>query len=62
MRATTSRPAAPSRMELPLVAHPRHEWSPDPAASADRLGKRGFYRVIDRFGGRCSDLVAVGPG
>jgi hypothetical protein len=47
-------------LELPLVAHPRHEWSPDPAASSDRLGRRGFYRVIDRFGGR-RDL-AVDPG
>ncbi|HVA87090.1 MAG TPA: hypothetical protein VNF73_12350 [Candidatus Saccharimonadales bacterium] len=46
-------------MELPLVAHPRHEWSPDPTASSDRLGRRGFYRVLDRFGGR-RDL-AVGP-
>jgi hypothetical protein len=47
-------------LELPLVAHPRHEWSPDPAASSDRLGRRGFYRVINRFGGR-RDL-AVDPG
>jgi len=47
-------------LELPLIAHPRREWSPDPAAASDRLGKRAFYRVIDRFGGR-RDL-AVEPG
>jgi hypothetical protein len=44
---------------LPLVRHDHRAWLDTPVAVRDRLSKRNFYRVLDRFGGR-SDL-AVPP-
>ena len=51
---------APARraVALPLTAR-RHEhrgWSSVPEAERDRLSRRNFYRVLDRFGRR-DDLV-----
>jgi hypothetical protein len=42
--------------DLPLDRHEHREYSSMPSADRDRLSKRNFYRVIDRFGAR-RDLV-----
>jgi hypothetical protein len=43
---------------LPAVRHEHRGWTSTPEAERDRLSRRNFYRVIDRFGRR-GDL-AVG--
>lgn len=43
-------------VELPVVCHEHREWSGAPAFERERLSKRNFYRIIDRFGKRM-DLV-----
>lgn len=35
--------------ELPLVRSDPHAWTATPPAERDRLSKRNFYRVLDRF-------------
>jgi hypothetical protein len=54
-------PAAPPRralsLELPLVRHEHRGYTSLPEAERDRLGKRNFYRIIDRFGSRRDLLV-----
>ena len=47
-----SRRAAPSRSRVPAVRHEHRGWSSLPEAERDRLSKRNFYRIIDRFGWR----------
>ena len=47
------------RLDLPLVRHEQRGWIALPAAERDRLSKRNFYRVLDRFRER-SDLLS-GP-
>jgi Glycosyl transferase family 2 len=37
---------------LPLVRHEHHGWTSVDPDERDRLSKRNFYRVLDRFGGR----------
>ena len=53
--------AAPRRAvalaDLPLVRHEHRGWTALPEAERDRLSKRNFYRIIDRFGWR-RDLAA----
>lgn len=44
---------------IPAVRHEHRGWSSLPEAERDRLSKRNFYRIIDRFGGR-RDLAAPG--
>jgi cysteinyl-tRNA synthetase len=39
-------------VELPLVRHEHRGWTSLPDAERDRLSKRNFYRIIDRFGPR----------
>jgi hypothetical protein len=39
-------------LDLPLVRHEHRGWSSLPEAERDRLSKRNFYRIIDRFGTR----------
>lgn len=46
---------------LPAVRHEHRGWSALPDAERDRLSKRNFYRIIDRFGGR-SDLASGRAG
>ena len=46
-------------VELPAVRHAHRGWSSLDAAERDRLSKRNFYRIIDRFGGR-RDLLTRG--
>jgi hypothetical protein len=52
--------AAPRRAvglaDLPLERHEHRGWSSLPEAQRDRLSKRNFYRIIDRFGQR-TDLL-----
>ncbi len=37
---------------LPLVRHERRDWTTIDAAERNRLARRNYYRVIDRFGKR----------
>ncbi len=37
------------RLELPLVRHEHRGWASLSDADRDRLGKRNFYRVLERF-------------
>jgi len=42
---------------LPLVRHEHRGYSSLPAPERDRLSKRNFYRIIDRFGARRDLLI-----
>lgn len=42
--------------ELPAIRHEHRGWSSLPDAERDRLSKRNFYRILDRFGWR-KDLL-----
>jgi cellulose synthase/poly-beta-1,6-N-acetylglucosamine synthase-like glycosyltransferase len=42
---------------LPLVRHEHRGYTSLPDAERDRLSKRNFYRIIDRFGSRLDLLV-----
>ncbi len=49
------REATPRRavaVEIPAIRHEHRGWSSLPDAERDRLSKRNFYRIIDRFGHR----------
>ena len=39
-------------LDLPVVRHEHRGWSSLPDPERDRLSKRNFYRIIDRFGSR----------
>ena len=39
-------------VDLPVIRHEHRGWSSLPDAERDRLSKRNFYRIIDRFGPR----------
>ncbi len=43
---------------LPLERHEHRGYASLPPAERDRLSKRNFYRIIDRFGSRRDLLVA----
>jgi hypothetical protein len=45
---------------LPLVRHAHRGYTSLPEAERDRLSKRNFYRIIDRFGARRDLLVRPG--
>jgi hypothetical protein len=54
--------AAPRRavaVELPAERHEHRAWTSLPDVERDRLSKRNFYRIIDRFGAR-RDLARGG--
>jgi hypothetical protein len=54
--------SAPRRavaVPIPAVRHEHRGWTSLPDAERDRLSKRNFYRIIDRFGWR-RDLAAPG--
>jgi hypothetical protein len=42
---------------LPLIRHEHKGWTSVEPAERDRLSKRNFYRILDRFGSR-ADLLA----
>ena len=44
---------------LPLLRHEHRAWERTPAPERERLSKRNFYRVLDRFGAR-QDLAVPG--
>jgi hypothetical protein len=39
-------------VELPAERHEHRGWTSLPDDERDRLSKRNFYRIIDRFGAR----------
>jgi cysteinyl-tRNA synthetase len=39
-------------VEIPALRHEHRGWTSLPEAERDRLSKRNFYRIIDRFGSR----------
>jgi hypothetical protein len=43
--------------DLPLRRHEHRAWASLPEAERDRLSKRNFYRVLDRFGARRDLLI-----
>jgi Glycosyl transferase family 2 len=43
---------------LPAVRHEHHGYTSLPPAERDRLSKRNFYRILDRFGSRRDLLVS----
>ncbi|MDO8484932.1 MAG: glycosyltransferase [Candidatus Limnocylindrales bacterium] len=45
---------------LPIVRHEHRGYASLPEAERDRLSKRNFYRIIDRFGSRRDLLVRPG--
>lgn len=45
---------------LPVVRHEHRGYTSLPVAERDRLSKRNFYRIIDRFGARRDLLVSPG--
>jgi hypothetical protein len=45
---------------LPLVRHEHRGYTSLPDAERDRLSKRNFYRILDRFGSRRDLLVQPG--
>jgi len=47
-------------IDLPVVRHDHRGWNELGDAERNRLSKRNFYRIIDRFGRRL-DLVSGGP-
>ena len=55
---------AVARRRLPADRHEHRGWTSLPEAERDRLSKRNFYRIIDRFGWRRDLLVGgdEGPG
>jgi cysteinyl-tRNA synthetase len=48
-------------IELPAIRHEHRGWSSLPEEERDRLSKRNFYRIIDRFGWRRDLLTASTP-
>jgi cysteinyl-tRNA synthetase len=55
------RPRRAVRLDgLPLVRHEHRGYTSLPEAERDRLSKRNFYRIIDRFGARRDLLVRPG--
>jgi hypothetical protein len=48
-------------VDLPATRHEHRGWTSLPDDERDRLSKRNFYRIIDRFGWR-RDLLTSGDG
>ncbi|HEU0235882.1 MAG TPA: glycosyltransferase [Candidatus Limnocylindrales bacterium] len=48
--------------EVPAIRHEHRGWESVPAEERDRLSKRNFYRILDRFGSRRDLLVDAPPG
>ena len=46
-------------VDLPATRHEHRGWTSLPDAERDRLSKRNFYRVIDRFGARRDLLIGL---
>ena len=52
-------PRAARRVKLPLLRHEHRDWTALPEAERDRLSKRNFYRVLDRFRDRADELLVT---
>lgn len=50
-------PRAARRLDLPLARHAHRGWTSLPESRRDRLSKRNFYRILDRFRDR-PDLLS----
>jgi GT2 family glycosyltransferase len=48
-------------LDLPIRIHEHRGWTSVTEAERDRLSKRNFYRIIDRFGHRRDLLFRPGP-
>jgi len=46
------RPRRAVAVPIPAIRHEHRGWTSLPEAERDRLSKRNFYRIIDRFGSR----------
>ena len=46
-------------VELPAIRHEHRGWASVADSERDRLSKRNFYRIIDRFGWRRDLLIAA---
>ena len=46
-------------VDLPAIRHEHRGWTSLPEAERDRLSKRNFYRVLDRFGARRDLLISA---
>ena len=46
------RPRRAVAVDLPAIRHEHRGWASVPEAERERLSKRNFYRIIDRFGWR----------
>jgi hypothetical protein len=55
------RPRSAVSLDLPLTRHEHRGWTELPEAERDRLSKRNFYRIIDRFGRRSDLLLRTAP-
>jgi hypothetical protein len=53
-------PRGARRLDLPLVRHAHRGWTTLSDADRDRLARRNFYRVLDRFRAR-RDLLSGVP-
>jgi cysteinyl-tRNA synthetase len=51
-----------SLADVPAVRHEHRGWESVSAEERDRLSKRNFYRILDRFGSRRDLLVDARPG
>jgi hypothetical protein len=54
-----ARPRRAVAVELPAIGHEHRGWTSLPVAERDRLSKRNFYRVLDRFGSRRDLLTSA---
>ena len=52
-----SKPRSAIAVDLPAIRHEHRAWSATDPAERDRLSKRNFYRLLDRFRGR-RDLIS----
>jgi cellulose synthase/poly-beta-1,6-N-acetylglucosamine synthase-like glycosyltransferase len=57
-----SRPRRAVAVPIPATRHEHRGWSALPEAERDRLSKRNFYRIIDRFGWRRDLATAIPSG
>ncbi|HEX7473602.1 MAG TPA: glycosyltransferase [Candidatus Limnocylindrales bacterium] len=52
-------PRRATSVALPAIRHEHRGWTSLPDEKRDRLSKRNFYRVLDRFGARHDLLIAT---
>lgn len=52
-------PRRATSVDLPAIRHDHRGWTSLPVEERDRLSKRNFYRIIDRFGSRRDLLISA---